>query len=318
MYPVSQANLANKIAVLKDRSLMLKRARSFFYERNLLEVDCPALSRGTSVDEHIDLIATDDGRYLFSSPEYGMKRLLASGSGDIFQLSHVYRAGEVGKKHQPEFMMAEWYRLGFTFSEMIEETLDFIRLFVGPIPAVYQTYRDLFQEMTGLDPFETNERGLVQFLQKHSIDFPEDVKEDKDSLLNLIVALYIEPKLPHDELFVLTHYPGSQAALAKKVKDGNFDVAERFEVYHKGLELANGYHELADHKEQRARLIESNRLRAERGKNTLPIDEHFLYALEQGLPDCCGVAVGFDRLMMLKHSIHKIDDVIALSFDETN
>ena len=283
-----------------------------------MEVDCPALSRGTSVDEHIDLIATDDGRYLFSSPEYGMKRLLASGSGDIFQLSHVYRAGEVGKKHQPEFMMAEWYRLGFTFNEMIEETLDFIRLFVGPVPAVYQTYRDLFKEMTGLDPFETPEKGLVQFLQKHSIDFPEDVENDKDSLLNLIVALYIEPKLPHDELFVLTHYPGSQAALAKKVKDGSYDVAERFEVYHKGLELANGYHELADHKEQRARLIESNKLRAERGKNTLPIDEYFLNALEQGLPDCCGVAVGFDRLMMLKHGIHKIDDVIALSFDETN
>ncbi|WP_239414303.1 EF-P lysine aminoacylase EpmA [Estrella lausannensis] len=315
---MSQASLAHKINVLKDRSLMLKRARSFFYERNLLEVDCPALSRGTSVDEHIDLIATDDGRHLFSSPEYGMKRLLASGSGDIFQLSHVYRAGEVGKKHQPEFMMAEWYRLGFTFSEMIEETLDFIRLFIGPTPAVYQTYRDLFQEMTGLDPFETDEKGLTQFLQKHSIDFPDDVKDDKDSLLNLIVALHIEPRLPHDELFVLTHYPGSQAALAKKVKDGKYDVAERFEVYHKGLELANGYHELSDPKEQRARLIESNRLRLERGKKTLPIDEHFLSALEQGLPDCCGVAVGFDRLMMLRHDIHKIDDVIALSFDETN
>lgn len=313
MYP---ASLDRKIAGLKDRSTSLQKARSFFYERGVYEVDCPALSPRASVDEHIDLIETIDGKYLFSSPEYGMKRLLAHGSGDIFQLSHVYRNEEEGFKHQPEFMMAEWYRLGFSFEEMIKETIDFIRLFVGPIDVMTKTYQELFLDLAGLDPFLADIPSLIDYLFEKQIDTPHSIHDDKDALLNLILAIDIEPRLP-DCLFVLTHYPASQAALAKKVRsNSDCEVAERFEVYYKGLELANGYHELADSEEQRQRFNESNQLRIKGGKKPLPIDEDFLAALEIGLPECSGVAVGFDRLMMIRLKKNQIDDVIAISSRE--
>jgi len=286
-------------SALKDRSQMLEKARSFFYERGLDEVDCPALSKNTSVDEHIDLIQTTDGRFLFSSPEYGMKRLLAAGMGDIFQLSHVYRAGERGFKHREEFMMAEWYRLGASFQEMIDETLKFIRLFVGDLESVQATYQELFLRTTGLDPLKAPLHDLKHFLG----DYPESIEDDRDALLNLILATRIESQLPHDKLFVLTHYPATQSALAKCVGE----TAERFEVYSGGLELCNGYHECTDPKELRGRLLESNRLRLKNGKEELPLDEEFL---RNPIPDCSGVAVGFDRLMMLRLEKKNISEVI--------
>ena len=310
----------NKLGTLRDRARMLATARSFFKERVVFEVDCPAITLGASIDAHIDLIpatyAHQEIRYLHSSPEYGMKRLLAEGMGDIYQLSHVYRDGEFGQKHNPEFMMAEWYRLGISFQQMIEETFAFAKLFLGNLPSSTISYREAFQRYAGFDYLKMNEVQLLNFLKESEIEpYPEIIEEGKDALLNLILGTLIEPQLGKNELCALAYYPSSQAALAKVCKRGEEIVAERFELYYQGVELANGYHELTDFKEQRERFLVANQERIKLKKNPLPIDEHFLKALEKGLPDCCGVAVGFDRLMMLRHKTLNIADVIPFNWD---
>lgn len=294
---------------------MLAQARTFFAERDVIEVDCPILTTGASVDVHIDLIpaqyAGNDTRYLHSSPEYGMKRLLAEGIGDIYQLSHVFRDGETSSKHNPEFMMAEWYRLGFSFENMIKETLDFVRLFLGPLPVHTLSYRDAFINYAGFDYLQATIPFLLQYLHEKKIyPYPGIENEGKDALLNIVLGAVIEPHLGKNELCALAYYPSSQAALAQIQWRNHEEVAERFEVYYEGLELANGYHELVNAKEQRTRFMEANQARLSLGKNQLPIDEAFLAALEKGLPDCCGVAVGFDRLMMLRQHTSQISDVI--------
>lgn len=308
-----------KKTLLHDRAIMLDSARAFFKTRGILEVDCPLVSASASVDAHIDLIPAIDAmghtRYLHSSPEYGMKRLLAEGMGDIYQLSHVFRQGEYGVKHNPEFMMAEWYRLEKSFEFLIEETIEFIRLFVGNIPWSLISYRDVFQKYAGIDYLHATEEDLLLFLKENQIEtYDTVVAEGKDALLNLILGTLIEPNLGRDELCALAYYPSSQAALAKTKWHGEEKVAERFEVYFRGIELSNGYHELADAEEQRQRLIEANAARKGMGKEALPIDENFLEALKKGLPDCCGVAVGFDRLMMLRHGVKNIKEVIPFDW----
>lgn len=305
-------------ATLKERASLLRAARQFFYERGLIEVDVPLLSERASVDAHIDLVParynSQKTCYLHSSPEYGMKRLLSEGSGDIFQLSHVFRDGELGQKHNPEFMMAEWYRVGRTFEELIEETLDFIRLFLGPLPAKKRTYRQTFEDFTGLTGDLASSEEILAYYEANEIPLYEELKgalDKKDELLTLLLSSEIEPMLGQNELYVLSHYPSTQAALAKTLPDG---TAERFEIYYKGVELCNGYHELSDAAEQRSRLHQANEERVKLGKNTLPIDTLFLEALEKGLPDCVGVAVGFDRLLMLRLKAGSLADVIPFPF----
>jgi elongation factor P--(R)-beta-lysine ligase len=299
---------------------MLSGARLFFHDRGLIEVDCPILSSSASVDAHIDLISTRavaaQRRYLHSSPEYGMKRLLVEGIGDCYQLSHVFREGEYGTKHNPEFMMAEWYRVGFTFEQMIEETIEFIRLFVGSLPYEIISYRELLFKYAGFDYLNFSNEQLLEYLKDKNISIYEGaLQEGRDALLNLILGNLIEPHLGKDKLCVLAYYPSSQAALAKTVKTKDAEeVAERFEVYLKGVELANGYHELADAAEQHERFKEANLARQSLGKETLPIDKNFLDALKKGLPATCGVAVGFDRLMMLRHNASSIEQVIPFDW----
>lgn len=303
--------------LLKDRSDMLAKARAFFAERNMIEVDCPILTSAASIDAHIDLIPATpnktERRTLHSSPEYGMKRLLAGGSGDIYQLSHVFRDGELGKRHNPEFMLAEWYRCNFSFQQMIDETLAFVELFVGKQSHRSLTYREAFQHYANIDPFTTSESELITTLESHNITAH---KSEKDDLLNILLATAIEPHLGQDKFVALTHYPASQAALAQTTEIDGVTVAERFEIYYKGYELANGYHELADPTEQRHRFEEANAQRLALGKEALPIDERFLEALHQ-LPDCCGVAVGFDRLMMLRHNKQEIADILPFGWESS-
>jgi len=313
-------SLASKTALLKDRASMLSKARSFFYDRGVLEVDCPALSPSAPIDTHIDVmpVLLKEGQtgYLHTSPEYGMKRLLAEGIGDIYQISHVFRAGEIGPLHNPEFTMAEWYRLGFTFEEMIEETLDFIRLFLGELPAHTMTYRQTFSHYLEIDSHAASTEELLACAKKHALDLAsKETAWDKDTLLQLLLSFLIEPKLGSDGLFVLSYFPSSQAALAKTTLCDGERVACRFEIYYRGIELANGYHELTDPVEQRKRLEAANRARCLAGKKLLPIDERFLEALEKGLPDCCGVAVGFDRLMQMRHQLTELKEVIPFSWD---
>ena len=278
----------SKLEILQDRAAMLSLARQFFSMRKVMEVDVPILSRAASIDTHIDLIeALCCGKtaYLHSSPEYGMKRLLAEGIGDIYQISHVFRDHELGTRHTPEFTMVEWYRLQFTFQQMIEETLEFIRLFLEEVPQDFETfsYHEAFMRFVGKYPASLEER-------------------------DALYAFEIEPHFGQNRLTVVTDFPPEQAALAQLGPNG---FAERFEVYYRGMELANGYHELIDPREQRLRLLKANLERVQLGKKRLPVDEEFISALEKGLPDCCGVAVGFDRLMMLRH---QIDEIQAMSF----
>lgn len=306
-------SLVSKMDILKDRAHLFQKVRSFFFDRGVVEVDCPLLSSYASVDAHIDLIpatfAASTPCFLHSSPEYGMKRLLSDGIGDIFQLSHVFRDGECGSKHNPEFMMIEWYRVGMPFEKLIEETCDVCKLFLGNLPTKTVSYKHAFQTYLGIDPFSAD----VEELQKR---LPKECTGSRDDLLNYLLAMFIEPHLGKDSLTVLAYYPPSQAALSKtRMLDQNV-VAERFEIYYQGVELANGYHELQDPKEQLKRLEDANVLRKEMGKNTLPIDKRFIKALEKGLPECSGVAVGFDRLMMLRHKSKSIGDV--LPFDWQN
>lgn len=318
----ASADPSSRVARLRDRAFMLKRARDFFAERQVLEVDCPILSAQASVDPNIDLITAlycQTKRYfLHSSPEFGMKRLLAEGMGDIYQLSHVFRDGECGHKHNPEFTMAEWYRLGFSLEEMIEETVAFIRLFVGSSLAYsIISYRELFQKSIGIDYVVASAQELFDYIKHSKIPYyPSILADGKDALLNLILGSQIEATLGDGELTVLAYYPASQAALARKRMHGIESVAERFEVYYKGVELANGYHELIDPAEQRQRFIEDNKMRCEMNKEPLPIDENLLKALEKGLPDCSGVAVGFDRLMMLRHHVSHIADILTFGWEE--
>lgn len=305
-----------RLANLFDRAHMLSAARQFFKDRKVLEVDCPILTEGASIDAHIDLMPAlfngNETRYLHSSPEYGMKRLLVEGIGDIYQISHVFRDSEFGRKHNPEFCMVEWYRLGFTFEDMIQETVDFIRLFLGPLPSTTLSYRDAFLKLAEIDYLRFSNQQLLDYLKPFS--YPDIDSNDKDALLNLILGIVIEPKLGQDELTVLAYYPHTQAALAKKHIRDQEQVALRFEVYYKGVELANGYQELADPKEQRQRFQEANTQRLALQKQPLPLDEKFLTALEKGLPECCGVAVGFDRLMMLRNNADSLKEVIPFDW----
>lgn len=297
---------------------MLQQVRAFFTERDVFEVDTPILSHGAPIATHIDLMSIDlhkEKVYLHSSPEYGMKRLLAEGSGDIYQLSHVFRSEEAGRHHNPEFTLIEWYRVGAPFESLIEETLELIRLFLGNIPVQTHTYIEVFKQYTGIDPRTATATALKTVAAKHDLPLTSDVAGwDKETFLHFILAFLIEPQLTG--LHVIRDFPPSQAALAKLSQTEEGLVAERFEAYFNGIELANGFHELTDPIEQRQRFVDDNLERQRRGKEALPIDEYFLSALEQGLPDSCGVAVGFDRLLMLQLKKESLKEILPFSWDQ--
>lgn len=309
--------LSSRWPLLVDRAHMLGQVRAFFATRFVLEVDTPLLSRWTNVDANIDVIETVDlpggRRFLHTSPEHCMKRLLAAGCGDIYQLSHVFRKGESGRRHNPEFMMIEWYRKALSFEGLMEETCALAELFLGKKPHETLSYRDAFKRYVGLDPFLCSNQELIAQLTR--INYGGALPETRDEMLNLLIGTLIEPHLGQQKLTVLTDYPASQAALACcKEKEGVL-IAERFEVYYEGYELANGYHELADATQLRKRFEEGNQERIRQGKEALPIDEPFLAATESGFPACCGVAVGFDRLLMLRHGVTDIADVLPFAWD---
>ncbi len=282
---------------LEYRAECLAKARSFFAERGVIEVDTNVLSPYAPIDQHIDVMKVDTGNgpgghqvgYLHTSPEYAMKKLLAQGAPDIYQLGHVFRAGEESPIHSPEFTMLEWYRIGAEYDAFIDETLNLIRLFLGDLPKEILSYRDALQKFAGVD--------LDSDLHEaHAIE-PASHEWDRDTKLDLLFTHLVEPNLGKGVLTVITEYPASQAALAKKHLVDGREVARRFEVYCEGIEYANGYDELTDPVEQRARLIEEDEARIAMGKESLPIDEEFIEALGS-MPECCGVAVGFDRLVI--------------------
>lgn len=286
-------SLASNRGTLQKRAEMLAAVRSFFSHRHVLEVDTNILSKTAPIDAHIEIMKVDMGYgqtgYLHSSPEYELKKLLSKGSGDIYQLGHVFRAEEESPLHSPEFTMLEWYRVTMAYEDFIEETLDVIRLFLGDLPATISTYEEAF--------FEHAHINYQSDLTDHVLPFSKEaIHWDRDTQLNLLFTHLVEPKL--QDLTVIKDYPSSQAALAKTAVIDGKNIARRFEVYFKGVELANGYDELTDGKEQKRRLVEENQKRLSLGKKELPIDEAFIACLDS-MPECCGVAVGFDRLVML-------------------
>jgi len=312
---------APKIAMLRKRAEMLARARQFFAARDVLEVDTPLLGKGLVVESHIDPIpcqVTIDGgaeqRHLLTSPEGPMKRLLAAGSGPIYQFAHAFRDGEVGKRHAIEFTMLEWYRPDFDHHALMAEVEALVH---GLLPRVAtqsfarRTYRQVFLDSVGIDPFATSLRELRATCERLEVPIPPGFDDGSiDDALDLLLVAHIEPTLGQGRPLFVHDYPASQAALAQIHEDQNGNhVAQRFELYINGVELANGYHELADPLEQRQRFDQANRDREARNRAPLPIDEPLIEALGTGFPPCAGVALGFDRVVMLATNSDNITDV---------
>ena len=237
--------------------------------------------------------------FLHTSPEYAMKRLLAAGSGDIFQVCHVFRGAERGRQHNPEFTMVEWYRLGFSLQQLMDEVAELVRAVLDQnLPLEFVAYRDAVRHHAGFDPLEADIQELQLAAQALGLDSRHAREAGRDELLDLIVGAKIGPRLGSTALTFMHHYPASQAALARlDAEDPR--LALRFELYHRGIELANGYHELSSAAEQRLRFAADQQSRAARGLPTASLDQHLLAALDAGLPDCAGVALGFDRMLML-------------------
>ncbi|MBB5876094.1 EF-P lysine aminoacylase EpmA [Xanthomonas sp. 3498] len=310
------------LSALQLRARLNAAIRAFFAARGVLEVETPMLSAAGNTEPNIDSFQTrfsghvDAGpalRWLRTSPEYPLKRLLAAGIGDCYELGRVFRNGEAGGRHNPEFTMLEWYRVGWDHRQLIDETVELVRTALALVgrSATLQvlSYRDLFLQGLELDPFTAPLEALQQPLR--------DIRIDADGLgrddwLDLLMTHRLQPAFPADRLTVVHDWPASQCALAR-IRDGDPPVAERFELYLGGYELANGYHELNDAAEQRRRFLRDHALRQARGAVLPPLDERLLQALP-ALPDCAGVAVGVDRLLMAMRGTAQIGDVLAYDF----
>jgi lysyl-tRNA synthetase class 2 len=253
--------------------------------------------------------------FLHTSPEYAMKRLLAAASGDIYQLCHVYRGDERGRQHNPEFTMLEWYRVGFSLEELMAEVGTLVRGLLGrDLPVETLSYREAVARHAGFDPLEAPETALRGAACALGMSADHAASAGRDELLDLIGGARVGPALGSQSLTFVHRYPASQAALAR-LDPADPRLALRFELYHRGMELANGYHELSDVDEQRARFERDQRARRARGLAVEQLDPHLLAALGAGLPDCAGVALGFDRVLMLAVDAARIDDVLAFPME---
>ena len=298
--------------------------RAFFAPRDVLEVETPVLSVAGNTDPNIASFSLEfsgrtDGaprsRWLRTSPEFALKRLLAAGSGDCYELGRVFRDGEAGGRHNPEFTMLEWYRVGWDHQRLIDETAELINAalaLVGRSAALERiAWRDLYRTQLHIDPIIASDTELQHALGDVRID-PEGLT--RDDWLDLLLTHRLQPAFASDRMLAVFDYPASQAALAR-LRPGDPPLAERFELYLGPLEVANGYHELTDAPEQRARFERDLHLRGARGSAQPPIDARLLSALKAGLPACAGVALGVDRLLMAMLGTSRIADVLAFPFD---
>jgi elongation factor P--(R)-beta-lysine ligase len=308
---------------MRLRARLYALIREFFAGRKVLEVETPILSAAANTDPNIQSFTTrfsgrvDSGspqRWLRTSSEFAQKRLLAGGVGDCYELGRVFRDGEAGRRHNPEFTMLEWYRVGWDHERLMDEVVDLLQLalaLTGKGGNVHRSsYRDLFLGTLGLDPFDAEMGKMRTALGAIRI---EEQGLSRDDWLDLLLTHRIQPQFPRDRITIVHDYPMSQCALAR-IRHDDPPVAERFEVYIGRHELANGYHELTDGNEQRARFVSDNRRRRERGLVELPVDENLLAALERGMPACAGVALGIERLLMSMMDTDDIGDVLAFAF----
>lgn len=308
---------------LKTRSKIMQQIRDFFAARGVLEVDTPLLSHGTVTDLHLHSMETDfnlpggksETLYLQTSPEFGMKRLLAAGSGPIYQICKAFRNEEMGRQHNPEFTMLEWYRPGFDHHQLMDEMDELLQDVLATKPAERFTYRDLFLRYLDIDPLTATALQLQHCAEQQGLNLPAGIAADNgDNWLHLLMSHVIEPQLGREKPLFVYNFPASQAALARLSSDTP-SVALRFEVYIQGVELANGYYELADATEQQRRFEQDL---AERQRLNLPLvkaDKNLVAALAAGFPDCAGVALGIDRLIMLALVTNHIQDVISFPVD---
>jgi lysyl-tRNA synthetase class 2 len=307
---------------LAQRAALLATVRQFFESRSVLEVDTPILVNAAVTDVNlrpVELTLGDRRLFLQTSPEYAMKRLLAAGLGDVYQLCKVVRGDERSRLHNPEFTMLEWYRVGLDMASLIDEVaalLDALVIRTGGTarPLRRVSYREAFQATLQIDPLEASTASLVQIAVAHGLTRDNLTDLSRDEVLDFLMGVVIGPTLGRGEWLALTHYPASQAALAQlDPKDPR--VALRFEIYADGIELANGFQELADAREQRARFLADNAARTAQGLPQMLIDEALLAALEAGLPACSGVALGFDRAVMIAVGAKRIDEVVSFTIE---
>ena len=309
-------------AALELRANLYALIRRFFAERGVLEVETPILSAAGNTEPNIESFSTTFGgpaaagsreRWLRTSPEHALKRLLAAGVGDCYELGRVFRNGEAGRAHNPEFTMLEWYRVGFDHHQLMTETSAFVQaalaLAGGSANVIERSYRDLFIEGLDIDPFAAPVDTLRELLAAFRID-PAGL--GRDDWLDLLITHRLQPDFPRDRITLVYDFPASQCALARIRRDDP-PVAERFELYLGAYELANGYHELTDATEQRARFERDNARRRERSQREVPIDERLLAALPS-VPACAGVALGIERLLMCLGGGDDVRDVLTFPF----
>ncbi len=310
---------------LQARARLLSAIREFFQHKGVMEVETPVCSASATTDPALESLATSftgpgaaqgESLYLHTSPEFPMKRLLAAGSGPIYQICKVFRDGEFGRLHNPEFSLLEWYRPGFDQHQLMDEVAELVNgLLPEPLPVQRTSYAELFQGHLGLDPHTCP----VEHLRGHALRFGVSGAEaldlqDADGWLDLLLTHCIEPHLGKDGLCFVYDYPVTQASLAR-IRPGDPPLAERFELYMDGVELANGFHELTSAQEQRMRFEADLEQRRRQGLKQVPMDENLLAALDHGMPDCSGVALGIDRLLMRLTGAGHIRDVLAFPLD---
>ena len=303
-----------KIDILKRRASRIKTIRKYFEKQNVLEVDTPILSEKAVSDIHIESIgATVNNKqnFLHTSPEFCMKRILAMCSADIYQICKVFRDHEKGSLHSPEFTMVEWYRMNFTLQNIINDTCQLISLILtnnqNKLIRDVWTYQDIFIHYLGIDPINDKTKEITKNF-KFDKSLIDQFKEDKDQYLNYLFATEITNKFKNNQLTVVSHFPASQAALAR-VTPSNDMLSDRFEVFFSDIELANGYVELTDSNELKTRIKRDQAFRERNGLAIRPIDIDFIQAMEDGLPSCSGVALGFDRLNMIAEGKNTLQEI---------
>jgi len=301
------------------RAAILAEIRRFFADRGVLEVATPAMSQATVTDIHLVPFETRfvgpgaaDGMtlYLMTSPEYHMKRLLAAGSGPIYQMGRSFRNEEAGIHHNPEFTMLEWYRPRYDMYRLMNEVDDLLQQVLDCDSAETLSYQQAFTRHLSIDPLSADKTELREAAAKLDLSNIADIEEDRDTLLQLLFTMGVEPHIGRDKPTFVYHFPATQASLAE-ISTEDHRVAERFEVYYKGIELAYGVRDLTDSGEQGQRFEQDNRKRAARGLPQHPIDNNLLNALAHGMPECSGVALGVDRLIMIALGAASLSEVLA-------
>lgn len=306
--------------LIKRRARMLKDMRAFFDAKNIIEVETPLLASAANTDPHIESFSTpfrNKNYYLNTSPEFSMKRLLAENSVAIYQICKAFRNEELGPMHNPEFTMLEWYRPDFDMHQLMGEVEALVSAVADESLASFTrfSYADIFEKYANLNPYLATANDCLECALQHNIEQPVGLDEDKDAWLDWLLTQLVLPQLPANQFTFIYDYPASQCALARLAKNKDAVlVASRFELFYGETELANGFHELSDAEEQQQRFDADNKIRKEENKPVMAIDANLLAALESGLPNCSGVALGLDRLLMALTKTNSIEQVLSFSW----